>query len=75
MRQSLQRIEKDFESFFEFPIDDKDSVTSTSCKLFAEYCVDKASNEMATQIGQACSFTNGSDLAKEFQKKHKCKLK
>lgn len=30
-------IEKEFESFFEFPTDDKSQVSSTSCKLFAEH--------------------------------------
>jgi hypothetical protein len=35
------QIESLFDSFFEFPTDDKSHVTSTSCKLFAEYCVEK----------------------------------
>lgn len=32
-------IEKAFDEFMEFPTDNRKFVTSTSCKLFAEYCV------------------------------------
>ena len=50
MRKTLERIEKEFESFFEFPTENKSSVTSTSCKLFAEYCVDKISKQYENEI-------------------------
>jgi hypothetical protein len=36
-----QQIENLFDSFFEFPTEDKSHVTSTSCKLFAEHCMKK----------------------------------
>jgi hypothetical protein len=35
------QIENLFDAFFEFPTEDKSHVTSTSCKLFAEHCVEK----------------------------------
>ena len=35
------QVENLFDSFFVFPTDDKTHVTSTSCKLFAEHCVQK----------------------------------
>jgi len=50
MRESLMRIEEEFESFFEFPTENKDSVSSTSCKLFAEKCVDKISKQYEAEI-------------------------
>jgi hypothetical protein len=35
------QIENLFDAFFEFPTEDKSHVTSTSCKLFAEHCMEK----------------------------------
>lgn len=35
-------IEKEFDKFFEFDTDDKSTVTSVSCKLFAEHIAEMA---------------------------------
>ena len=40
-------IDEEFEKFIEFPGESKEYVTSTSAKLFAEYCVTK--HETATR--------------------------
>ena len=54
MRKSLKRMEKEFESLFEFTTDDKSSVTSVSCKLFAElfaeHCIDKIGKQYENEI-------------------------
>ena len=50
MRESLKRIEEEFKSFFEFPTDDKSSITSVSCKLFAEHCVENISKQYENEI-------------------------
>ena len=50
MRKSLHEIEEMFDSFFEFPTEDKSSVTSTSCKLFAEHCVNRVSRQYQNEI-------------------------
>ena len=50
MRESMKRIEEEFNSFFEFPTDDKRTVTSTSCKLFAEHCVDKMTKQYESEM-------------------------
>lgn len=50
MRESLKKIEKEFEDFFEFPTENNDSVTSASAKLFAEHCVDIVSKQYESEI-------------------------
>jgi len=50
MREPLKKIEKEFDSFFEFDTDDKSSVTSASCKLFAEHCVGIVSDQYENEI-------------------------
>ena len=50
MRESLKSIEKEFESFFDFPTENVDSVTSISAKLFAEHCVNKISKQYKNKI-------------------------
>ena len=50
MRDSLKKIEVEFENLFEFPTEDKSSVASTSCKLFAEKCVDNVVKQYESEI-------------------------
>ena len=56
------QIENLFDAFFEFPTDDKTHVTRTSCKLFAEHClqsVDKTplTNDRIFELWrEACKF-------------------
>jgi hypothetical protein len=56
------QIENLFDAFFEFPTDDKSHVTSTSCKLFAEHCVQKVgktplTNDRIFELWRdACTF-------------------
>ena len=50
MRESLRKIDEEFNKFFEFPTDDHRTVTSTSCKLFAEYCVDKMTKQYEAEL-------------------------
>ena len=52
MRETLELIEKEFDSFFEFEKEDKNYVTSTSCKLFAEHCVEIVSKKYDKQIAE-----------------------
>ena len=39
MTDTRKYIEEQFDKFFEFDTDDKSTVTSTSCKLFAEHLI------------------------------------
>ena len=47
------QISAEFDAFFEFDTDDKRTVTSVSCKLFAQVIVGKALAKQATQIEDA----------------------
>jgi hypothetical protein len=41
MIMTLEEIEVEFDKFFEFDTENRDFVTSTSCKLFARYLLEK----------------------------------
>jgi hypothetical protein len=45
MIMTLEEIEVEFDKFFEFDTENRDFVTSTSCKLFARYLLEKQSQK------------------------------
>lgn len=47
---NLAKISKEFDEFFEFTTDDKTSVSSVSCKLFADHCVIKAIEDFKAEL-------------------------
>jgi len=52
-------IEEEFDQFFEFPTDDRSTVSSVSAKLFAKYCVDKYIAELRQKSQEADHGNNG----------------
>lgn len=47
-RDELRKIiDEEFDNFFEFSTEDKSSVTSVSCKLFAEHIFEQLKNNKA----------------------------
>lgn len=45
-------IEQEFDKFFEWPTDDKSTVSSVSAKLFAKHCVEQLEKENANLKSQ-----------------------
>jgi hypothetical protein len=53
-------IDEEFDGFFEFDADDRYYVTSTSCKLFAEYIMTLCENDYLLKVGKVKSMLNQS---------------
>lgn len=55
---NLSKIEEKAESFFEFPTDNKDHVTTTSAILFAWHCCELLENEIDRLRGHIIDCLN-----------------